>query len=851
MLTTTVLNAYSQAVPAPASPAQLPGGISRPGQLPGTMQPNSQGTGPRGLPGAQQQGTRSQPGAQQQGTRSQSQQGTGTTTTTTTQSNQQGGRSQVGQTTTQQSSEGNANGDATDNSVVNERQRNNVDGDPLFDDDSYEAIRRRELLAQRRKLFGYELFNNPNFQTTFQPNLRIATPAGYVLGPDDELNINVYGRSEMDYNLTVNPDGFVVIPRIGPVQVAGSTIETAKARLRDRMSKIYVGLKNSAYGPANTFMTVTLGDIRSIRVTVLGEAVKPGTYTLSSLSTALNAIYDAGGPNEVGSYRAVQLIRNNRVAATLDLYDFLTMGVQRNNLRLQDNDVLRFTTFKSHVEITGPVRRNNIFELLPGENMQRLIDLAGGFSSNAYRSRLKVTRFTDKELKVLDVTEEDYKTFTLQDGDNVAVEQLLDRYENQVSITGAVFRPGNYSLNQNKTLRQLIKSAEGLRGDAFTGRISLVRTREDMAVENISLNMANIINGVDPDVELQREDQVVIPSKFEMTELAFIRITGEVNIPIQEVPYTANMTLEDLLIKAGGLKEAAAASQIEVARRKKDVDPTSTTAQIAEIYRIDVGRDLSLKQGATPFYLEPFDQVIVRRSPNYMEQTFATIEGEVITPGAYPIRSKDQRVSDLIKLSGGLTPYAYVEGATLLRTVTLSQQEASMRQQTINELANDSQRATVNVVTRDSAQQEPIGISLKRIMERPGSSEDMLLQEGDVLRVPKRLETVSVGGEVLLPTTVKFRNNQTFQDYISQAGGFTSRSARKRAYVVYANGSADRTRKFAFFNIYPRVEPGASIVIPQKATNELTARQVLSEATGIASSVMALLTTVLLFRTLR
>jgi len=851
LLIGTVLDATAQVVPGPTSPApsQLPAGVPRPGQVPGNARPgqpaNTQTPAGRTQPG--------NTGTNQPGGRTQSGQP----------NNQPGGRTQQGQPGSQtggrtapgQPGTGQA-GDASGDNV--NRDRRSTADDPFSEmvednqqgaqEDAYASIRRRELEEQKRKLFGYEIFNNPNLRATFEPNLRIATPAGYVIGPDDILNVNIYGFSEANYQLTVNPEGNVYIERIGPVFVQGLTIDAARNRLRDRLSKIFVGLKSSSYGPANTYMVVTLGNIRSIRVSVLGEANRPGTYTLSSLATALNAIYESGGPNEIGSYRVVNVIRNNRVISRLDLYDFLTSGVQNNNVRLQDNDVIRFTTFRSRVEIQGTVKRNNIFELLPGESMQRLLELAGGFTSNAYKSRLKVTRFTNRELKVVDVTEADFKSFELQDGDKVSAEQVLDRYENQVNIQGAVFRPGLYSLDQNKTLRQLLQSAEGLRGDAFTGRINLIRTRDDMAVENISLNLANILNGIDPDIELKREDQIIVPSRFEMAEQANVTIRGEINNPINTVPYTANMTLEDLILRAGGLRESAASSQVEVVRRKKDVDPNSTTAQIAEIYRFDVGRDLSINARNTGFILEPFDEVIVRRSPNYREQSYATAQGEVIIPGQYPLRTKDQRISDLVKLAGGLTPYAYVEGATLIRTRVLSQEEQNQRANALVELADDSRKTAVEVNMSDK---ETIGINLKRILERPGSAEDMLLLEGDVLEIPKRLETVRVQGEVLLPTTVKYRNGQTFQDYISQAGGFTNSSSRKRAYVVYANGSADRTRKFGFFNVYPRVEPGSEIIIPRRTTGDLTPQQVLQQATAVVSSVMTLILAVLAFRNIR
>ncbi len=719
-------------------------------------------------------------------------------------------------------------------------------------DNGYDAARRAERDQTRQKLFGYELFNDPNLRETFQPNLRIATPRNYIIGPDDQLNINVYGYSEQEYRQTVSPEGNIYFNGgIGPVYVAGLSVEAAKARIISRLSKIYVGLKNSTYGPQNTYLEVTLGNIRSIRVSVLGEAVRPGTYTLSSLSTAFNAIYQAGGPNELGSFRNVSVIRGNRVIANIDLYDYILSGTRANDVRLQDNDNIRFNTYQTRVEITGPVKRNNIFELNKGETLDKLLYFAGGFAATAYKNRIKITRLTDRERKAIDVTAGEFKAFAMQDGDLVTVEAVLERFENQVTIQGAIFRPGVYSLDQSKTLKELLTAAEGVKGDAFTGRISILRTRPDMAIENLSFNLADVLNGVLPDVPLQREDVVNIPSKFEMAEQATVSIRGEVNYPASPTPYVANMTLEDLILKAGGLRESAAAAQVEVVRRKKDVDVTSATAATAEVIKFNVNRDLSITGTDSKFILQPFDEVIVRRSPNYLPQTYMSVEGEVLVPGRYAINRKDLKISDLVTLAGGLTPQAFVSGATLVRRVKLSPEEIAQQQRSITELADDSRKSSVQTDAVVPDKEEAIGINLQRILDHPNSNEDMLVQEDDVLRIPKRLETVRLQGEVLLPTTVKYRSGQTFLDYISQAGGFTAKSQQKRAFVVYANGSVDRTRRFAFFNVYPRVEPGAEIVVPGDTRIPLTTQQTIQATTNIFSSIFGLIGTILLFRTIK
>lgn len=713
---------------------------------------------------------------------------------------------------------------------------------------SFRDAQDREAAERRQKLFGYSIFDQA-MEKTFQPNISMATPRNYIVGPGDELNIRMYGYSEGDYSQKVSPEGFVYIAGqtgIGPISVIGLTVEATKARLTSRMANKFVGLRNSSYGAQNTFLEVSLGSVRSIRVTVTGDALRPGTYTMSSLSTVMNAIYQSGGPSEIGSFRKVQLIRNNKVITTLDLYDYVLTGVQQNDFRLQDNDNIRFTTYIERVEVSGAVKRDKIFEMLPKETLDRLIFYAGDFTANAYKSRIKVTRLTDREQKVIDVTVPEFKTFEMQDGDRVEVERLLNRFENKITIEGAVFRPGQYSLDNNGTLKQLIASAEGLKGDAFTGRINIIRTREDLAVESLSINLADIMTGAQPDIPLQREDQVIIPSRFDLAQQATISVTGEVNRIDTDMPFMANMTLDDALVRTGGLKESAAASQVEVIRRRKDVDPRSTTSQLATVFRFDVNRDLTIGNDANKtFTLEPFDQIVVRRSPNYAVQTYATIVGEVIVPGEYAIVSKDQKISDLIKQSGGLSPYAYIEGATLVRPVQLSEDEINRKQRAIDEIASNVAKSVVETETVTTSTTEPLNIDLKKILANPGSSEDILVQAGDVLRIPKLLETVRIQGEVQLPNTVKYRANQSFQDYISQTGGYTSKSQKRKSFIVYANGSVDRTRKFMFFNIYPRVAPGAEIVVPREARTPLSAQQILSSTVGIAGSLLTLITTLL------
>lgn len=840
LITVTGLNAQAQIAPAPSGgaitapssgAATSPGAIRSGTTTPSTAQPGRgtalpQGINPNNLPANVQQQINQQRAGQTQGQPN----------------GQQPGRGNA-------SNQPNADPTAADPNNPNQVNDPNQPKDQQTANNAIKSEEDRAREEARQRVFGYSLFNDPAMRASFQPNTNMATPRNYIIGPGDQLNIQVYGYSEVNFTQKVSPEGYVYVAQgtgVGPVQVSGLSIEQAKARLISRLATKFAGLRNSQYGPQNTYLELSLGEIRSIRVTVTGDAVRPGTYTLSSLSTAMNAIYQAGGPNDIGSYRKVQLIRNNRVVATLDLYDYLLNGIQRNDLRLQDNDNIRFTTFSERVEIAGTVKRNNVFEMLPGETLDQLLFYAGNFTANAYKNRLKVQRLTDRELKVVEVTPSEFKTFVMHDGDIVSAEQVLDRFENKITIEGAVYRPGEYSLDNNPTLKKLISSAEGLKGDAFTGRINITRTREDLAIENIPVNLENILAGTEPDVPLQREDQVIVTSRFDLAEPASVSVKGEVNKPLDAIPYMTNMTLNDALLRTGGLRESAAASSVEIVRRKRDADPSSKTAQIAEVFHFNVSRDLSLNSDGNKFPLAPFDEIVVRRSPNYMVQTFAGVEGEVLTPGLYPIQTKDQKISDLLKMAGGLTPYAYIEGATLLRAVTLSEDELLRKKAVIDEIADNTNKTVVEADVVTPNKLESIDINLKKILANPGSSEDVLIQEHDVLRIPKLLETVRVQGEVQLPKTVKYRSGHTFQDYIGDAGGFTTKSQRRRSFVVYANGSVDRTRKFMFFNIYPRVEPGAEVIVPRRTTNPLTAQQILGSTVGIAGSLLTLVTTILL-----
>ncbi|MFN8356495.1 MAG: SLBB domain-containing protein [Spirosomataceae bacterium] len=712
-----------------------------------------------------------------------------------------------------------------------------------------EAKANRELSEFRRKIFGYSIFNNKSLQ--WEPNYKIATPKNYILGPDDQLIIIISGYSAFQYTRTVTPDGFVSFDNmVGNVYVSGLTIEQATERLKDRLSRIYMGLSGSS---PNTFISVTLGNIRTIRVTVLGDVINPGTYPIPSLATVMTALTQAGGPSEMGSFRNIELIRQNKVVTTLDLYDIITTGGSKNDIRLLDQDVIRVPTYKTRVELAGRVKKPGYYEALPAEHLNKIIEFAGGFAQDAYSARLKVYRTTDRERQILDVTNSQFGAFELKDGDLIRIDTVLTRYQNLVKVTGAVYRPGEFSLDQNQTLLTLIKNADGLRDDAFTSRINLIRLQPDLMLENVSVNLADIINGKTEDIKLKREDEVVIRSKFDIRQEQLVRIQGAVNLKRSETgyfPYRENMTVEDLILLSGGLQESAFPQRIEVARRKRNTTDTERSNEIAELFEFGINKDLKLSAEASKFILQPFDQVIVRTAPNYEEQQYVTIEGQVKYPGLYPLKNRTERISDIIKRSGGISTEGYLAGAQLVRKVKLTKAEIAERNKSVAEISDDTKDAAIQAEAVDQEKEETVGIDFTEALNNPGSVEDVILQDGDIIRVPKQLSTVRINGEVLYPTSTRYQGG-FLKDYISAAGGFTSRSIRSRVFVRYANGTLDRTRKFLVFNNYPKIQPGAEIFVPVRTKADTTPQQVLSTLQGLLVSLTSITSLIIGFSILK
>jgi protein involved in polysaccharide export with SLBB domain len=685
-----------------------------------------------------------------------------------------------------------------------------------------------------KRTFGSSLFNSATFDPTSYVN--IATPNNYILGTGDKLNMDIYGYSQYKQVATVNADGFIVLEKAGVVNVAGLSIEEAEKKIRTAFSKVFIGLNNGDGYSANTFLKVSLSGFRSLKIKITGEVIAPGAYTVTSFTSLLNALYACGGPNDIGSYRDIKLIRNNRIVSTLDLYEIVTKGYSKGDFLLKDQDVIHVGPYVSRIAIDGFVKRKGLFELLPNESLTDVIAYAGGFDQYAYTDRIKIYRNTSRERKILDVKNNEFRSLKISNGDSIVVEKLLERYENIVSIEGAVFRPGEYSLDSSPTLQTLINAAEGLKEESLQGRIAVIRTNEDLSISSISVNLAEVKKGLVKDLPLKRLDRVIIPSIFDLTEASFVKIQGAINNPEAttgvEVPFIKDMSIQDLLVRVGGLTEAASLSKIEIVRRKRNIEPNQSDAQISEIIEFEINPDLSVDSKKASIILQPYDEVFVRTSPNYEKQNFATIKGEVFYPGKYGIKYKDEKVSDLIKRSGGLNSQSYVKGATLVRKTLLTDFQRAQREEVLSNLKLNIKVKDVTVeqtdeefvdVTEEKVNKnlitESIGIDLEKIMKSPGSVDDLILQDGDEINIPIRLQTVRIEGEVLYPTTVKFKPDLKFTDYVSRSGGYTKKSAASRSFVIYPNGSVDRTRKFLFVKIHPKIEPGSEIIIPAKTEN--------------------------------
>lgn len=721
--------------------------------------------------------------------------------------------------------------------------RNNNDENQLdsayYWQDQYKKIKARQDYdkeIRRQRIFGTDLFSNKNL--TFEPNLRMATPPNYKLAANDELIINIYGYSEIEHTLKVTPDGYIFIPNLGPVYVNGLTMEEAKTRITKQLSTIYAGIKSG-----NTQVQVSLGNIRSIRVVLIGEVMQPGTYTLPSLATVANALYVSGGPNENGSFREIAVIRNGQPVASFDLYDFLIHGDLSNNIVLQDQDIVKVSPYKLRVELSGEVKRPAIFEGKPNETLKDIIEFAGGYTDLAYKGMIKAFRVNNRNRQVLNVPEDQVGAFHLQTGDKFVIDSVIARYANRVTLSGAVYHPGEYALEQDMTIADLLKKADGVLDEALLSRGVVRRLKDDYTPALINFNVEEVLAGKQ-NLKLQREDSVIIFSKLAVREEYLVKIDGEVNQP-GYYPYGDSMHLEDLILLAGGLKDAASLKHVEVSRRiRSDGTFDSADIRMAVTAQFDINKDLSVDPSKT-FPLHPFDEVMIRRSPSYTEQADVMLDGEVVYPGLYTINNKKERISDVIKRAGGLRPEAYAEGGVLLRRTYTTNADSALVRSKLEIFYDKLYDSTAVEKVRNTVGRnlQLLGIQLEEIVAHPGSKYDLYLEDGDILRVPKRLQTVQIFGEVYFPKKVRFDRNYTFRDYIRGAGGFSAQSLKRRSYVVYSNGEVKSTRKVLFFNRYPKVRPGAEVYVPAKKVKEgLSPAGIVGIASAMASLALVIVT---------
>ncbi len=684
-----------------------------------------------------------------------------------------------------------------------------------------------EATAKKREItvFGSELFNTRS--EMFEPNLRIPTPTNYVLGPDDELSIDVYGYQETNPRLTVSPEGNINIPNVGYVYVNGLTVEQATKRIRAKM----IANGYASIGAGTSAVAVSLSKVRTIKITVVGEVRRPGSYSISSLSTFFNALYTSGGPTEKGSLRSIELIRNNKVVQKLDVYDFLLRGDQSHNVRLYDQDIIRIPVAKVQATIKGEVNRPAIYEVLPTETLNDVFEFAGGFTSRAYTANIHILQYTDRERKIKDVRKDLLATYKPGNGDEVEVGRILERYTNRVSISGAVFRPGKYELQPSMTLSQLIKNADGVKEDAFIERALLFRINEDLTKQSFSFNVKNVLNGQETDIKLKKDDSVAVSSIKEFRQEYTITVDGEVKKP-SVYPYYEGITLKDVLLQTGGFTDAAATQHIEIARRiNSDIDSVSKT--IAQV--IEIGTEADLGAKGKDVILQPWDVIIVRSKPGYQSQTIVKLEGEVLHPGAYVLSSKEERISDLIKRAGGLTQQADKTGANITRINTSALQADIERVGRIKKSRDTSDAQLLDDITRPTVK---LGLNLNKILAEPYSLEDAILQEGDIITVPKQRNVVKVNGEVMFPTEVVYKEGAGMDYYIDKAGGFTENARKSKVYVLNSNGSAAKTSKFLFFKSYPNVAPGSEILvprIPEKKNGGLSTAEWVAIASGLTS----------------
>lgn len=697
----------------------------------------------------------------------------------------------------------------------------------------------QNYFKNENEVFGRNIFNNQ--MLTFQPNMNMATPSNYSLGAGDEVVIDVWGASQQTFTETISPDGVIVIEGVGPCQIGGMSVNEATAYLRSRLGKFY----------SDCNIQLSLGSTRSIQVQVMGEVNVPGTYTLSSLSSAFNALYAAGGVSDIGTLRDIKVYRDGRQLASIDVYDLLLNGKSKGNVILADNDIIVVGPYDALVEIRGKVKRPMFYEMKKNESLSTLLGYSGGFTGDAYKKNMRVTRKNGSEYSIHTVGEFDWNSFTMDDGDSVYVDSVVARYSNMVEIRGAVFHAGMFQMDGSiNTVRELVRAAEGLREDAFTARAVMHRQKDDLSLEVLPVDIKGVMDGTVADIPLRKNDVLFIPSKTDMDGDRTLNISGEVNYPGLYV-YADNTSLEDLVLQAGGLTEAASTVKVDVYRRINDADALEDNNELTETYTFAL-KDGFVIDGEPGFILQPFDQVVVRRSPTYTEQKNVSVTGAVNFSGYYAMTNKNYRLTDLVKAAGGLSSLAYGKGARLERHMTedeRKQQEASLRaaQISLYEEAMQNEGKNYDLQRADSLLQMkldvgttfPVAINLEAALQNPGSIDDLQLREGDRLVVPQYSSTVKISGDVMHPISMNYKKGESLKYYIKHAGGYGDNARKSRVYAIYMNGAVE----LISHSSSKAVQPGCTIVVPSKnKKNKMTTAEYAAMGTSAASIATMMVT---------
>mgnify|MGYP003288802694 CR=1 FL=1 len=692
-----------------------------------------------------------------------------------------------------------------------------------------------EAMNQKKmEIFGHRIFQNK--EVAFEAAYNLPTPPNYKLGPGDEVAVDIWGASEYSIMEIISPDGNIYVESLGPVHLSGLTVEQANNQLKRQFGKIYSGVDGEE---PNSNIRLTLAQNRTIQVHVMGEVENPGTYTMSSFATVFNALYQAGGVNEVGTLREVKIFRDDKPVATYDVYDFILNGKTDKGIRLEDNDVVSVDAYKNLVNVTGKVKRPMYYEMLDNETVAQLLKYAGGFSGNAYKDDVRLVRNGKREREIYTLNADEQQSFKIADGDSVSVDSIMTSFANMVEVKGAVYRPGTFQMNGRvTTVKQLIECAGGLKDDAFMDRAILNRRNPNNTLENLAIDLKALMAGGIADVTLRKNDVLMIPSIFDLQEVPTVTIFGEVAFPgVYE--YADNMTIEDFILKAGGLNEMASTARVNVSRRVKNSSATSVSDTITHTFAFSLDNGLSVDDHKE-FILKPYDEVYVRKSPGYYKQENVTIEGEVLFGGTYVLTRKDQRLSDMVKEAGGLTPHAYVEGARLIRKMDAD--ELLRLDERIDNELEKAKNLRDSVAIRNTFLNQTeytVGIELHKALEKPGKAADIILRDGDRIIVPQYLNTVKINGEVMSSgSVIPFEKGRRVNYYVDYAGGYSNDAKKSKVYIKYPNGKVARAKK----NSPDAVQPGCEIIVPKNNKERLKTTEILALSSTSASLATVIIT---------